>query len=115
MYWMIRCGLDKALPDLLEKSIYVGSSAGSMVCSKTLKLGALYPDEYDRNGFYLPGLGFVDFEIYPHYEDELLPTIKKVWRDGDLCLLKNGEAITMVGDKIDFLGEKRFLRNGKIL
>ena len=117
MYWVIRCGLDRTLPDLLEKSIYVGSSAGSMICAKTLRMAALYPGEMDRNGNYLPGFGFINFEIFPHYEDDKLPMLKKVWKNeyGDLYLLKNGEAITVVGDKIEVLGEKRILSNGQVI
>ncbi len=117
MYWIIRCELDKALPALLENAYFVGSSAGSMICSKTLSMAALYPNELDHNGYYLPGLGFLDFEIYPHYDEEKLPMLKEVWQIeyGDLYLLKNGEAITVVGDKIEILGEKRILRNGELL
>jgi peptidase E len=112
LYWIRRCKLDKALPELLEKSIYVGSSAGSMVCSKTQIASECFIGEEEPGASLLPGLGYIDFEIYPHYEDELLPEIKKFWKGGELCLLKNGEAITVVGDKIEFLGEKRILKNG---
>ena len=40
----------------------------------------------------VPGLGLIDFEIYPHFEDKLLPQIKKLWKkdQGKLYMIKNG-------------------------
>lgn len=115
MYWLIRCEIDKALPKLLEKSIYVGSSAGSMICAKTLLTSEIYINQPEPGATNIPGLGLVEFDFYPHYEDDLLPKIKEVWSGGDLYLVKNGEVITVVGDKIEVLGEKRILRNGEIV
>jgi dipeptidase E len=113
LYWIRRTELDKELPKLLNKGvIYVGSSAGSMIASRTQYLSEVYIGESEIGASIFPGLGFVDFEIYPHYEDALLPKIKKVWKKkwGKLCLLKNSEAITIVGNKIDILGERRMLK-----
>jgi peptidase E len=58
-----------------------------------------------------PGLSLIDFEIYPHYEDEMLPEIKKHWDGKKLCLLKNGEAITVIDGKTTIFGEERFLES----
>ena len=85
LYWLRRSELDKILPDLLGKGlVYVGSSAGSMVCAKTQSLSDWYLDEPEPGASLLPGLGLINFEIYPHYEDELLPEIKKRWVGGKL-------------------------------
>ncbi len=109
MYWIRRCEVDISLPKLLEKSIYVGSSAGSMVTSIRLSTTQWYIGEGEPGAGIIPGLGLVDFEIYPHYEDPLLPQIKKHWRKGELYLLKNGEVITVVDSKVKVLGKKRVL------
>lgn len=110
LYWMRRLGLDKIIPTLLEQgTIYVGSSAGSMVCSKTQNVGEWYLGEPEPGASHIPGLGLVDFEIYPHYQDELYPEIDKHWQKGKLCLLKNGEAITIDNEIITILGEERFI------
>jgi dipeptidase E len=68
LYHMKRSGFDKLLPLLLQKGvIYVGSSAGSCVCSPNIS----YVKDQDDPGMApeLKGhtaLGLVDFEIYPH-------------------------------------------------
>jgi peptidase E len=116
MYWLRRTGLDKLIPKLVEKgTIYVGSSVGAGVCANNLNVWEWFIGDPEPGADLMPGMGMVNFEIYPHYEDGLLPVIKKHWKNGDLYLLKNGEAITVVDDKIQVLGEKRILRNGKIL
>ncbi len=68
LYHMKRSGFDKLLPLLLQKGvIYVGSSAGSCVCSPDIAYvkdqddPAMAPDLDDYTA-----LGLVDFEIYPH-------------------------------------------------
>lgn len=110
MYWIRRCGVDAALPNLLnEGSIYVGSSAGSMITAPTLTLAEWYIGEPERGARDMRGLGFVDFEIYPHYDEALLPEIKKQWDGTTMYLLKNGEAITVVDGKATVLGEERVL------
>jgi dipeptidase E len=58
MYWIRRCELDIALPELLEKSLYVGSSAGSMVTSKHLGTAEWYPEDSEPGAGVIPGLGF---------------------------------------------------------
>ena len=110
MYWIRRCEVDKALPELLKKSIYVGSSAGSMITSKKLSTTEWYLGEAEPGAGAIPGLGLVNFEIYPHCEDSILPQIKKHWKNGRLYLLKNGEVITVVNGKVEVLGEERTLQ-----
>jgi len=116
MYWVRRCEIDKHIDELLESgSVYVGSSAGSMVCAKTLNIAEVFVGEEEKGAGVIPGLGLIDFDLYPHYEDLLLPKIKKVWEGGDLYLVKNGEVVTVEDGKITVLGEKRVLRNGELV
>lgn len=110
LYWLRRFSFDILLPKLLAKgSVYVGSSAGSMVCSKTNYLSEMFPGEEERGSGLIPGLGFIDFEIFPHYKEIYLPLIKLKWRHGKLCLLKNGEVITIADGKMEILGKERFI------
>lgn len=109
LYWLRRLELDKHLPNILDQGvIYIGSSAGSMVCSKTHYSSELFLDEPGTS--IMPGLGLIDFEIYPHYQEDQYEEIEKKWTTGDLCLLKDGEVVTVVGDKVEILGEERFIR-----
>ncbi len=110
MYWIRRCEVDKALPKLLKRSVFVGSSAGSMITSKALSTTEWYLGEREPGASVIPGLGLVNFEIYPHYEDSMLPQIKRYWKKGRLYLLKNGEVITVTNGKVEVLGEERILQ-----
>ena len=116
LYWMRRSMLADSLSNILDGgTTYVGSSAGSMACSKTQNVSDWYLGEPEPGANLMPGLGLIDFEIYPHYEESLLPEIKKHWKKGDLYLLKNGEVVTVEGKKITVLGEKRILGDGRLL
>lgn len=68
-YWMQQSGLAEMLPSLLDKLVYVGLSAGSMIMTS---FGTTYgnhtlPAETDKS------LGFVDFAIHPHLDHEWFP------------------------------------------
>lgn len=68
-YWMQQSGLANLLPELLNKSVYVGLSAGSMIMTR---FGTTYnnhtlPTETDKS------LVLVDFALHPHLNHELFP------------------------------------------
>jgi dipeptidase E len=68
-YWMLQSGLTEMLPSLLQKIVYVGLSAGSMIMTR---FGTTYgnhtlPAESDKS------LGIVDFAIHPHLDYESFP------------------------------------------
>ena len=110
LYWLHRLNLIDHIKTLLDQgTVYVGSSAGSMVCSNTQVVSATYLGEADPAAAYLPGLDLIDFEIYPHYDDSQFELIKSKWVKGELRLLKNGEAITVVGETVETLGEERLI------
>lgn len=111
LYWIRRVGLDKKLSEILKKTVYVGSSAGSMVCSRTQNLCEVYPGQEEVGAGVIPGLGLIDFEILPHLEDHNIDMIKKMWTyHVPLYLLKNGEAITVVDGKVEILGVERIVK-----
>ncbi len=116
MYWVRRCEIDKHIDELLKSgTVYVGSSAGSMVCAKTLDIAEAYLDERESGASVIPGFGLVDFNFYPHYEDEMLNDIKNAWKGGDLYLMKNGEAIMIKDNTVEIFGNKRILRDGNLI
>lgn len=111
MYWIRRCGIDKRIDEILEKSVYVGSSAGSMVTYKDLSIADWYVGESEPGASSIPGFGLVDFEIYPHYEDHLYDQIKTLYKGKKLYLLKNGEEIIVENNKVSVIGEERIITN----
>ena len=112
LYWLRRTKCDAFLKDALENgTVYVGSSAGSTVMSKTICTSEWEICDKEYGASIIPGLGYVDFEIYPHFEDSKYDEIMKLWKKGKLYLLKNGEVITVDGEKIEVLGEERVIDN----
>jgi dipeptidase E len=68
-YWMQQSGLTRMLPLLLQKFVYVGLSAGSMIMTR---FGTTYgnhtlPADSDKC------LGIVGFAIHPHLDHEWFP------------------------------------------
>jgi dipeptidase E len=116
MYWVRRFEIEKNIRKILDSgTVYVGSSAGSMVCARTLDTAVHYLDFPERGVGVIPGFGLINFHFYPHYDDVMFPRLSKIWKGEDLYLVKNGEAITITGNKVDILGEKRILRDGKLV
>ncbi len=113
MYWMRRRKMDVVLPQILDGgTLYVGSSAGSMVTSKTLDISEWYPSDQEYGAHFIPGLGLVDFDIYPHFEEGQQEDIKSWYRGKKLYMLKNGEEIIVEDKKVIVVGEERLLVNG---
>ena len=107
-------GVKDALPDLLKTRIYFGSSAGGMVTAKKVtlsKMGILY---WEKTGKFedREGLGFVDFEIRPHfmrsdYPQLTIETMEKLARENPLQFyaIDDQTAIKVDGDKITLVSE----------
>lgn len=115
LYWIRRSNFDLYLESFFKKGgVYIGSSSGSMICSKTSIAGEYYIGDEERGCRFIPGLGYIDFEIYPHFTKEKEPEIKEMWEKygkGKLALLKDGDIILKENDKVSFLGEEYFLDN----
>jgi len=115
MYWIRRHDLERVIPKLLkEGKTYVGSSAGANVASKSLDLAewfkyGLEENNEEKGGSLFRGLGLVDFDLYPHYEDGLYDYVKKNYKGEKMYLLKEGESIEVDNDKIKVNGEERVL------
>jgi len=68
-YWMRQSGLAALLPSLLQRTVYVGLSAGSMIMTRfgTTYGGHILPAESDKS------LGLLDFALHPHLDCEGSP------------------------------------------
>lgn len=104
---MRKSGFDKILPELLEKDIvYVGSSAGSMVMSDIQDASSWYVSEPEPEAINVPGLGYIDFQIYPHIQDKNIEEIKEHCKSRyTYYLLRDGNAIAIDGDNKKLCGE----------
>jgi dipeptidase E len=68
-YWMQKSGLAALLPSLLQKTVYVGLSAGSMIMTRygTTYGHHILPAESDKS------LGLVNIALHPHLDHEWFP------------------------------------------
>lgn len=108
--WIYKTHFDVYIRSQLQSgTVYVGSSSGSMICSNTQYATKWYIGEPDPEIQNVRGMGLIDFEIYPHYEDDQFNQIENLWKQGTLYLLKNGEVITIDGDTTKVLGKTRII------
>jgi dipeptidase E len=68
-YWMQQSGLADLLPSLLDRMVYVGGSAGSMIMTRfgTTYGGHALPADTDKS------LGLIDIALHPHLDHEWFP------------------------------------------
>jgi dipeptidase E len=112
MYWIRRCGIDLHIKNLLDNgAMYFGGSAGAMVAGKTLDISSWGFVDSERGSEEIKPMGLVDFDIFPHFQDELLPKIKEKYKGDKLYLLKDGEEIIVEDGKVTVIGEERIITN----
>jgi dipeptidase E len=110
LYWMRRTQLNKKIKDILNNgSLYVGSSAGSMVTGKDIEFCEWYIGENEAGAACIPGLGLVDFNFYPHYKDDLFDEIKEKFKGNKIYLVKDGDALIIEDEKIEVFGEEKLI------
>ena len=98
-------GLEKLLEDILSEVVYVGSSAGSMIWSKSLEIAQWYPGGEEPGASKVPGIGLLDFQIFPHYQEGMLEVIREnKLKDQEYWLLKNGQAMSYEDGEIKTYG-----------
>ena len=68
-YWMRQSGLADLLPTLLDRMVYAGVSAGSMIMTRfgTTYGGHALPTDTEKS------LGLVDIALHPHLDHEWFP------------------------------------------
>ena len=78
VYWLKKSGLADLLPELLKTRVYVGISAGSIVVSHKISTSTSEKD-YSKEIAHKDdnGLGFVNFNIRPHFNSPYFPKLTK--------------------------------------
>lgn len=107
-YWFHKSGLSRHLPALLNKLVYVGLSAGSMIMTK-------YGTSFGNHTLPLTtnnALGFVDIAIHPHlnhewFPDNILANIQKIARNINYpsYAIDDHTAIKIIDNKIEVVSE----------
>lgn len=78
-----------------------------MILSSSLDSSDWYIGEEERGTKEIQGLGYLSFQVYPHFEEKFLPEILKKRNHGlNYLLLKDGEAFSYDGQVMKFYGEK---------
>lgn len=75
---MRKSGFDKEIRKLLKTRVYVGISAGSIATAKTIQASSDYIFQLYGDEAKIPpkGLGFVDFNIRPHFNSKFFPNVR---------------------------------------
>jgi dipeptidase E len=72
-----KTGFDNWLRENIEKKVYVGGSASTILMTPTIAVAGLEPGDENLPGLTdLTGLGYVDFEIEPHCNVARLEAVK---------------------------------------
>lgn len=113
MYWIKRCKIDVHIKDLLNSgSLFFGSSAGAMVAGKSLQVASFgFGEDNEIGAENIEPMKLVDFDIFPHFQDEYFENIKKRYTGRKIYLLKDGEEIIVEDDKVTVIGEERIITN----
>ena len=102
-----KSGADKVLKEIADNTVLVGTSAGAVVLGPDIKIAARFDDERNTIGLKdFSALGLTDIITIPHYRDELENDIKDFEKENNcqVTRLKDGQAVSMVGDKVEFIG-----------
>jgi dipeptidase E len=107
-YWMKQSGITEMLPALLQKTVYVGLSAGSMIMTRfgTTKGNHNLPEETDKS------LGVVNFALHPHlnypgFPDNTLANLEKLANTIPVpsYLIDDSTAIKVINNNIEVISE----------
>jgi dipeptidase E len=116
MEWINKSGLHARLPVLLNKKIYVGVSAGSMVVAPEVNIDiehVVYESYLDEKE-HIPMLGLVDFYVIPHlnsrwFKNVTEPFIRKmVHTDNKLYVLDDSSAVSVDGKTVSIISEGNY-------
>lgn len=105
-----KTGADKIIIDEINKGkLYIGESAGAIVTSANVEYAKRMDDvKKAPNLTEFNGLNLVDFYVIPHYTNfPFEKTVEKIIEDYssklNLSPISNKDAISVVGNKIDFI------------
>jgi dipeptidase E len=113
-HWMRQSGLADLLPSL-DDTVWVGMSGGSMVM--TPRIGEEFVGWKAPDGGADRTLGLVDFSLFPHLDDETLPTntlaAAEKWAagiHGSAYAIDNATAIAVADGNVEVVSEGHWRR-----
>lgn len=104
-------GFQGVLEDLLEQGvIYIGTSAGSYVCSPSIEMANWkHQDKYDHYGVTdLTGMNLVPFIITAHYVPEYMELISEKIKTAEhpVRILTDEQALLIQDDEVQLVGDE---------
>jgi len=112
-FHLLKCiretGFDVWFKQNLDKFVYIGSSAGAIICTPTIAIAAVEPGDINVHNLKdLSAMNLVDFEVSPHVP-EMLPyenneAYAKTMKNTLYCL-DDDSAIEVVDGKMSVLSE----------
>lgn len=115
MYWVTQSGLQTELPKLLEKRIYVGISAGSIIAGPTVKNSVqnLFEEKYEIN--VKDGLHLTSFHTVPHYNSTYFSNIRidklriaAMSLAESIYAIDDNSAVKIVDEKVEIISEGKY-------
>lgn len=100
-YWLHACRINEHLERLFADRHYIGISVGSCVAGPSLKFMNVYKNgTLEPPAQYLPGLGMLDREFYPHYKPEERDKITAGFTGQGVYLVPDGEQVVVDNGEI---------------
>ena len=103
-------GFDDYLKTALDSKVYVGGSASSITMTPSIDVAAIPPGDPNLpNLTDLTGLGYVDFEIEPHCDEDRFATVDAYAKEHNkkIYAIDDQTAIKVIGDRIEVVSEGR--------
>lgn len=114
---MVQSGVANAIPQICEKSVYMGISAGSMVAGQFLSselMKIIYPEEIFPE--LSPSLGYVDCLFIPHLNSDYFNQVRKEVLEKykkdftfPLYACDDNSALKIVDGKVEIVSEGEYL------
>ncbi|MEK7603420.1 MAG: Type 1 glutamine amidotransferase-like domain-containing protein [Patescibacteria group bacterium] len=103
-----KSGLDEYIYKNIDKFVYVGNSAGTILATPTIRVASMDPpDENPTNITDLNALHLLDFEIEPHCDDERYKIVEEYSQKFGVQMyaIDDSTAVKVDGDKIEVISE----------
>lgn len=109
-----KSGFDEWLKGNLEKKVYVGISAGSIITTPSIAIASVDNGDENLSGLTdLTGLGLVDFEVSPHTPEHVSHEGNKKYLESisnELYALDDQSALKIVDGKVEAVSEGNWLK-----
>ncbi|MBI1857160.1 Type 1 glutamine amidotransferase-like domain-containing protein [Candidatus Saccharibacteria bacterium] len=103
-----KTGFDKWLNKNLKNKVYVGGSASTILATPTIEVASTPPGDPNLPGLNdLTGLGWVNFEIEPHCDQDRFAVVEKYAKSKPYPVygIDDETAIKVDGDRVEVISE----------